>query len=128
MPESLRNRTPLKVNESGFTLVELIVVIIIMGILLAIAISSYLGFRTRADDAAAQANLRSAVPVVEAYFSDNETYVGMTLVALRAIDPGVATLAMSGLTATSYCISNTVSGETWRKVGPTGAIASGAAC
>ena len=76
-------------SEQGFTLIELLVVIIILGILLAIAVPSYLGFKDRANNTAAEANVRAGVPAVEAYYASNGTYVGLSLANLKAIDSGV---------------------------------------
>ena len=74
-------------TEQGFTLIELLVVIIIIGILLAIAVPSYLGFRGRAADSSAKANVRAALPAVEAFYADNGTYTGMTVAALQLDRP-----------------------------------------
>jgi type IV pilus assembly protein PilA len=114
-------------NEGGFTLIELLVVIIIIGILLAIAIPSYMKFRDRANRSAAQANVRSAIPAVEQYFADNNTYAGMTLQYLQTTyDEGVKNIVIQAATSTTYCIHSVVGAETYKKSGPGADIVTGA--
>ena len=109
-------------QAEGFTLIELLVVIVIIGILLAIAVPSYLGFKDRANNRAAQADIRAAIPSVEAYYADNGQYTGVTTVKLKSIDSGLASVVVvaapaSGQTS-GYCLGATVGGKTWSVKGP----------
>ena len=116
---------------------ELLVVIIIIGILLAIAIPSYLSFKDRANKSAAQANIRSLVPSIEAYSADNDAttdidanpattgYQGMTMNLLKtnydqAIQ--VAAFTVSNLAVADYCVQTSKGGWTAWKRGPAGNI------
>ena len=106
-------------GEEGFTLVELVVVLVIMAILLAVAVGFQAGARERAADATARANLRTAVPAIEAYRSDAGTYTGMTLAALQAAySPGVEGITVVSASAAGYCVTATVDGSAWYKAGP----------
>lgn len=118
-------------ESSGFTLVELLVVLGIIAVLLAIAVPSYLGFQQRAESTSAKADLRQSLPAVGAYFADQGTYVGMTTSALRtSYDAGLASaLTPSSLTATSYSLTLVKGGCTATVAGPGGTIAvSGTGC
>jgi type IV pilus assembly protein PilA len=61
-------------REGGFTLIELMVVVLIIAILIAIAIPTFLGARTRAQDRAAQASLRNALVAAKSIYTDKQDY------------------------------------------------------
>jgi type IV pilus assembly protein PilA len=68
-----------EVAEAGFTLIELMVVLLIIAILLAIAIPTFLGVSGSANDRAAQSNLTNALTEVKAQYQNNQTYLSGSL-------------------------------------------------
>ncbi|MFC1580543.1 type IV pilin protein [Thermodesulfobacteriota bacterium] len=63
-----------KANQRGFTLIELMIVIAIIGILAAIAIPQFTAYRNRSFNAAAQSDIRNAATAQEAYYVENRCY------------------------------------------------------
>jgi type IV pilus assembly protein PilA len=62
-------------DEQGFTLIELMVVVLIIAILIAIAIPTFLGARQRAQDKVAQSSLRNGLTAAKTIYTDSETYL-----------------------------------------------------
>lgn len=66
-----RSKKNLK-NKKGFTLIELIVVIVIIGILAAIIVPRLAGFTSSADKSAAEADARTILTAASAYYAANK--------------------------------------------------------
>src|SRR5579863_8178928 len=60
--------------DAGFTLIELMVVLLIIAILLAIAIPTFLGVTGSANDRAAQSNITNALTELKALYQNGQTY------------------------------------------------------
>ncbi len=76
-------------EDKGFTLIELMVVVLIIAILLAIAIPTFLGAQNKAKDRSAQSSARNALTNAKTIYADSATYVAATPAALLASEPSL---------------------------------------
>ncbi|MBW1862715.1 MAG: prepilin-type N-terminal cleavage/methylation domain-containing protein [Deltaproteobacteria bacterium] len=114
-------------REEGFTLIELMIVIAIIGILAAIAIPQFSAYRKRSYNSAAQSDVRNIATAQEAYYIDESTYCNdyadLTGSSYGYYQSGNVTVSTSG-TADVYTITgyNSSGDKTYSLSGPGGTI------
>jgi type IV pilus assembly protein PilA len=100
--EQKRGRTELEGAEAGFTLIELMVVLLIMAILLAIAIPTFLGVKSGAYDRSTQSNLTNALTSAKAGYANGGSYATtptLEAAVLTSAEPNLNFLTVAPTTA-----------------------------
>jgi type IV pilus assembly protein PilA len=110
-------------NEKGFTLIELMIVIAIIGILAAIAIPQFSAYRKRAFNAAAESDVRNMATAEEAYYVDWQTYTSTQSLLTGYVQSASVQPTVGGDTNSYTLTAYHSSGDkTYSLIGPGGTI------
>ncbi|HSL11037.1 MAG TPA: prepilin-type N-terminal cleavage/methylation domain-containing protein [Actinomycetota bacterium] len=94
-------------REDGFTLIELMVVVTVLGVLMGLALPTYAGARDRAQDRAAMTDLRHGITAAKVVFATSVDYSGVTVVEMEAAEPSLdfVTRLVGSSAANDYAVS-----------------------
>jgi len=128
MASPIRDHCPVRSRQHGFTLVELLIVMLILGLIAAIAIPSFFSQRNKANDADAKSTARAAQTAIETYATEHDDgYTGADSAALAEIEavlPPGAPLAVLEAGPKNYSVTVTSFSETVFSISrlPTGTV------
>lgn len=112
--QKLKKRLPNRASMLGFTLIELMIVVAIVGILASLALPSYTQYVQRGDRASARAAMLEAQQFMERYYAANNTFVGATLPSRLASIPTEApkyNIAVGNLAVNTFTLTATPIGS-----------------
>ncbi len=114
MPTTL-TPTHRPLDDRGFTLLEVMVVVLVIGILLAVGIPTYLGSRARAQDRAAQTTLRDGLATAAVVYIDHQTFTDADPSGLGEAEPGITWVASPTESTDNLEVSvaSTAAGTAW---------------
>jgi prepilin-type N-terminal cleavage/methylation domain-containing protein len=117
----MNNVTAARRAEAGFTLIELMVTILIIGVLMTVAIPSFYAVRSRSFGSAAKSIRSTAIKTIEVYNVDQGgTYVGANAAALTAIEPTPIFTDAAGTVERAYVHDTSQNGYTIDVLGKDG--------